>query len=225
MEQSWLSSSSVLAFAQIAAAFVTAWATVRLWKVTNVLAIETKRMAEASQAPHVTATIEPNRWSLHHFDLHVVNSGAAPAYQIKLEFTPPLPQDPDLRKTAPLPFQSISVLRPGQSVMGYVADFGSLEGQAFEVKISWTRTGSIEREEIKYEIDMKDREGHSQLGSSEPLTQIAEQMKKLREDWQDVASGKRPTASDVFTSEDRRKKKEERQRWIEEQRAKSVSGD
>ncbi len=68
------------------ATVLTAVATYFLFRVTRVLAVETKRMAEASAQPHVVATLVPNRWSLNYFDLNVDNTGNATAYDIAVHF-------------------------------------------------------------------------------------------------------------------------------------------
>ena len=61
--------------AQIAAAGVTAFATLVLCWVTAVLAKETKAMADRTSEPHVVVTLEPNRWAIHFFDMHIMNAG------------------------------------------------------------------------------------------------------------------------------------------------------
>lgn len=43
----WLKAPEVLSWAQVASALVTAAATVALWRVTAVLAVETRRLAKA----------------------------------------------------------------------------------------------------------------------------------------------------------------------------------
>lgn len=45
------------------AALLTAVATFFLWRVTRLLADETKRMVDASVQPHVVVTLEPNSWA------------------------------------------------------------------------------------------------------------------------------------------------------------------
>ena len=86
--QTWI--TTFIAVGGLLGSLVTAVATLFLWRVTKLLAVETKRMAEASAQPHVVATLDPNRWSMRHFDLKVDNTGNATAYDIKVDFTPPL---------------------------------------------------------------------------------------------------------------------------------------
>ncbi|RYF52105.1 MAG: hypothetical protein EOO38_01355 [Cytophagaceae bacterium] len=59
------------------ASITTAIAAGFFWYVTRTLAIETKRMAQATAQPHVVATLVPNRWAINHMDLHVDNPGNA----------------------------------------------------------------------------------------------------------------------------------------------------
>ena len=59
--------------------FVTMFATIVLVLLIGVLAWATMRFARASSQPQVTATIQPNLWSMVHCDLIVRSSGNAPA--------------------------------------------------------------------------------------------------------------------------------------------------
>lgn len=70
------------------AALLTAVATFFLWRVTRLLADETKRMVDASVQPHVVVTLEPNSWAAFYFDINIANTGNAPAYDIEIGFNP-----------------------------------------------------------------------------------------------------------------------------------------
>ncbi len=72
------------------AALLTAVATFFLWRVTRLLADETKKMVDGSVQPHVVVTLEPNSWAAFYFDINIANTGNAPAYDIEVEFNPPL---------------------------------------------------------------------------------------------------------------------------------------
>lgn len=183
---------------------VTAVATIFLWLVTRTLAKETKRLAKASAQPQVVATIEHNRWAMQYADLHVSNTGNATAYDVSISFEPPLPID-DLRDSIrPPPLQTLSVLKPGQALHSSLSKFAPLIDKTFIVTVSWRSSpSSPERESNVYPLDMSFVRGITRLGSADPLTQIAEQMKKMREDWQSVAQGNRRIKTDVFTSNDR----------------------
>ena len=102
-----------LAYSQVTLAVVTLLATGALVYFTAVLAKHTKRMADNTARPHVVVTLEPNRWSLMHFDLRVANTGNAAAFDIKATFSPPLPIE-KFRHDRRVPLQNITVLRPGQ---------------------------------------------------------------------------------------------------------------
>jgi formate hydrogenlyase subunit 3/multisubunit Na+/H+ antiporter MnhD subunit len=69
---------------------VTAAATIALGFFTWVLARETKRLSRATAQAHVVATLEPNPWSVKHYDLVVANTGNAAAHDVVVSFTPDL---------------------------------------------------------------------------------------------------------------------------------------
>lgn len=138
---SWI--TTALGVGGMLATVVTAVATLFLWRVTKLLAKETTRMVEASDQPHVVATLSPNRWSLRHFDLVVDNTGNATAYDIRIVFNPPLENGEARREDAKIPFQRVSVLKPGQELRSYLADIDVLEGKAFEVAVSWRHGSNV----------------------------------------------------------------------------------
>ncbi|MEF9793102.1 hypothetical protein [Escherichia coli] len=92
------------------AALLTAVATFFLWRVTRLLADETKRMVDASVQPHVVVTLEPNSWAAFYFDINIANTGNAPAYDIEIGFNPPL-VNAEHRKNIGIPFSKVSVLK------------------------------------------------------------------------------------------------------------------
>ncbi|WP_053059075.1 hypothetical protein [Croceicoccus naphthovorans] len=100
-------------FGTLFGTLATALATFALWRVTRVLAVETKRMADAAMQPQVVATIVPNPWSTIHLDITVENTGNATAFDIEVGFDPPL-SNGEAREGKSLPLQRISVLKPGQ---------------------------------------------------------------------------------------------------------------
>lgn len=190
----------------------TAGATVVLGWFTRVLAAETSRLVDAGSRPHIVATIEPSAWSMLHAELKVENTGTATAYAIELEFSPPLPLDDSKKHLSAPPLQSVSVLKPGQLAVSYLVPFTPLiesPNQSYDVKISWKRSPTSEAvEKNSYTLKMSDFIGVSRLGASDPLIQIAEQIKHLREDWRYVASGSKKVATNVYTSLDRQQERE-----------------
>ncbi|OLO05297.1 hypothetical protein [Salinicola socius] len=201
---------------------VTALATVFLWRVTTILARETTRMADASSQPHVVATLSPNRWSMIHFDLHVDNPGNAPAYDVTVTFDPPV-ENEDVREGYAPPLQNISVLKPGHGLSSYLTEYKSIKGVDFKVEISWKRKASDEaREYNSYTLSMSDQEGISKLGS-DPLAQIANDIKKINEALSPVLRGNRKLKADVYDTSDREADRAAMMEWREEMRKKSDS--
>jgi hypothetical protein len=138
-----------------------------------------------------------------HLELKVDNTGNGTAYDIQVHITPPVPQAA-ARDGRTMPLQNISVLKPGQGVASFLCEYGQVKGQAFQVSTSWRRDPSLPaRETNTYTLDMRHLEGISRLGGPDPLTEIADQVKKIREDWQYTARGSRRIQVDGFSSADR----------------------
>lgn len=208
-----LDSTNVSAFSSV----ITAFATIALFYVTWVLAKETKVLSRASSQAHVTATIEPNAWGVTYVDLLVSNSGNAVAYDIFIEFDPPLPHATGHRRDLSLPLQKISILRPGQILQSNLAAFSEVSKKEYSVKISWKEDPrSAKRESLSYQLSMLDYEGVSYLGARSPTVMIAEQIKKIRDDWKGITSGAGKLKIDTFSHQDRTNEAREREEWIKQ---------
>ena len=172
------------------APIVTAIATAVLAYFTVVLTYATKKMAQASNQPFVTATFEPNVWSTMHCDFVVANSGNSPAYDISIKVSPH-PRQHKARGELPLPFQYVTVLRPGKELRSFLSDATDVIGEEkrYRVEVSWKKSpGAHFVDTVSYDHYIP--KGISRLGAESPDIQIAEQIKKIREDWKSVANGK-----------------------------------
>lgn len=189
----------------LAATIATAISTFFLWRVTKVLAVETKRMADASAQPQIVASIVPNQWAINHTDFVVENTGNASAFDIDIVFDPPLPRDGENSSGRFVPFQSISLIKPGQVMSSHLTETENVMNIVYRVTIRWKRNPeSDEQECLSYTLNMADYEGMARLGAASPAIQIAEQVKKIREDWQRIATGQRKLKADIYTEADRR---------------------
>ncbi|HDK6632622.1 TPA: hypothetical protein M4127_004949 [Klebsiella pneumoniae] len=196
-------------FISAVAAVLTAVATFFLWRVTKLLARETTRMVEASSQPNIVVTLEPNAWSVYYFDINVANTGNAPAYNIEVNFDPPLTnaEHREARQHS-IPFRKISILKNGQVLSSNLCDYNQIKGKTYTVTISWSKkANSSEREVNQYEYDMTSFEGVTYLGARNPLTQIADQIKKIRDDWRPITQGSKKIKTDNYSSSDREKER------------------
>lgn len=221
MDPVWI--SSIAAGIAALGAIVTAIATAGLWRQTSVMAAETRRMVEAAARPQVVANLRPNQWAMMYADLVISNTGNATAFDIEIGFDPPIETEDMKESGYPAPLQSISVLDPGESLSAFVGEFAPIIDTVFRVTVSWTRhPEATEREELSYSLASKHLDQISRLGSVDALTQIAEQVKKLREDWVNVASGTRKLKADIFDQSDRAHDREalERRRALAAERSK-----
>lgn len=210
-----MDAATVSTIAAAIGAAVTAVATIALWRVTKVLANETTRMADATGQPQIVATLRPNPWTLMYAQIAITNSGNASAFDVTMEFDPQLVVDEDDQQAEkrPLPFQKVSVLRPGETLSSHVGKSFPLLEKTYWVTTSWLRgPQDTKRESLSYTLTMADVKGLEQLGGGDPLVQIAAEMKHIREDWRGVASANRRTRIDVYTSADRLHERRESER-------------
>jgi hypothetical protein len=177
----WLSNGeNALAAAQVAVALVTALATLALWRVTRVLAVETSALAKMTSRPFVVCALESSGASAVALNLALRNTGNATAFDIKLNMSPALPKpngaNPDDER---LTTHDISLLPPGQvlNIQGVMGP--EVHDKVFNVSVSWaSMPGASERETLAYEIEAKDgfRGGWNTKGPHH----IAEELEKLR---------------------------------------------
>jgi hypothetical protein len=186
----------------VVSALVTGAATVALVVATVILAIFTKRMADATSQAHVIAAIEPSLWAINLTELVVENAGSGPAYQLDIKISPPLADKEGVAIS--VPFQHLSVVRPGQRFRGYLRNFKIDSTSTYRISLTWKRhPRSKKTEEVSYDFALSTYQGYSRLNGGEPLVQLAEQLKKIREDWASVAKGSQRLRVDSYTSEDR----------------------
>ncbi|MEW9654536.1 hypothetical protein [Escherichia coli] len=158
---------------------------------------------DASAQPHIVVTLEPNPWAAFYFDINIANTGNAPAYNVEVVFDPPL-VNAEHREKSEIPFSKVSVLKNGQSLTSNLCKYEQIKDQIYNINISWaSKPKSNDRETNEYVYDMATFEGISYLGARSPLTQIAEQIKGIREDWKPIAQGAKKVKADVYTSSDR----------------------
>lgn len=181
-------------------------------------------MADASAQPQVVANIAFNQWAMNHCDLSVTNTGNATAFDILVEFDPPLEVDDEGLPDPETPLHRISLLKPGQSLSSYLNESIQLIDVSYKVTISWRlKPDSAERQSLSYSFNMNDYKGITTLGATNPSVQIAEQIKKLREDWRYVANGQRKIKADTYALVDRERNRKIMEERYQKQQAASVS--
>ncbi|UWA66459.1 hypothetical protein [Enterobacter cloacae] len=106
-------------------------------------------MVEASSQPHIVVTLEPNTWAAFYFDINVANTGNAPAYNIEIDFDPPL-NNAEHRENNhhSIPFRKISVLKNGQTLSSNLCEYNQIKNNTYNVTISWSKKQTQQKENI-----------------------------------------------------------------------------
>lgn len=168
-----------LAFAQLLAAFVTALATIALWRVTKVLAVETKTLAAMTSRPFVVCSLESSGASAIALNLTLRNTGNATAFDVKLELSPALTKPDGTANDDPQTAWEISLLPPGQALTTQGVMGPEVHDQTYSATVSWAALpGAVVRESLSYSFAAKDgfRGGWNTKGPH----QIAEELEKIR---------------------------------------------
>lgn len=159
----------------VIAALVTAVSTFFLWRVTRMLAVETKKMAESASQPHIVITLEPTDVSVNHFNMVISNTGNATAYNIISDITPSI-------NDKPIPFQNVSVLKPGDSIKSFFTSFFEIKNKEFKITTTWLKNPeSKDRISNSYIFDIGSYTNLSVLGDMNPLLTVSKEIKKISE--------------------------------------------
>ncbi|MVA71482.1 hypothetical protein GOZ81_10385 [Agrobacterium vitis] len=176
----WTSAANIMAVAQVVAAFVTAAATIALWHVTRILAVETKVLSSMTSRPFVIFTIESSLADATAMDAIVRNTGNAAAFDVIVNVSPSLPQpDGGRPEVGTETLIEVSLLPPGAVLPTRGVMSRDIRDQRFLVHVSWSSSpGSSRRESTSYSIEAKDgfRGGWRVKGQH----QMAEELEKIR---------------------------------------------
>ena len=175
-----LESTQLLGWMQIFAAFVTACATIALWYVTRVLAIETRFLAQQSNKPFLVYYLRSSESSSIAMNQVIVNTGTGTAFDIIARMTPPLPKFVSSQKDAPTE-RKVSLLPPSREITFAGAMGNKIADQEYDVEISWaTSPKSKERQSLTYKIEAAD--GFDGGFNAKGMHQLVTEIEKLRGD-------------------------------------------
>lgn len=176
----WSSPANLMAVAQVFAALVTAIATIALWYVTRILAVETKVLSSMTSRPFVIFTIESSLADSTAMDAIVSNTGNAPAFDIVVNVSPPLPGPTGQRTEEETETElNVSILAPGRAIPNRGVMSTDVYNQRFSIHVSWSSLpGSKQRESTSYSIEAKD--GFKGGWRVKGQHQIAEELEKIR---------------------------------------------
>ncbi|AJY46540.1 hypothetical protein [Martelella endophytica] len=172
--------NNALVIAQVIAAFVTAGATIALWNVTRVLAVETSNLAKMTAQPFVVCWLESSGADATALDLTFRNTGNAVAFDVELKLSPALPSPDGRKQESKEQTYKLSMLPPGHHLAHKPVLSRDVRETIFLAEISWAkRPRGTTRETLSYDFQAKDgfRGGWNTKGSH----QIAEELKKIRE--------------------------------------------
>jgi len=198
-------------------------ATVAYSILTRTLVSETRRMRQVQTEPKLEITVKPFDFAINIVRLQVRNIGLGPALNVK--FKPKVLSGGDGAQSLLQEFTQTNFFKIGLNYFGpsqeMHSNFTQL-GQNHESKMSSVLLFDLEFESVtgvKYEehivIDMSELRGMGNLGTPN-LYSIAKSLEKIKDDFAHVTSGFRKINTNIFTSEDRAKEKEEQQDFLEE---------
>jgi hypothetical protein len=177
----WFSNSrNILIFAQLIAAFITALATLALWRVTRVLAVETALLAKMTARPFVVCGLESSPVDATALNLVLRNTGNATAFDITAKISPQLPNaNGTLTEGKADTSIEVSYLPPTQAMPRQLVMSRDIVDKKYAVEISWALfPHSAERETLAYNFEGKD--GFHGGASEKGIHHVAQELEKIR---------------------------------------------
>ena len=221
--------------------WVTAFSTVTIAVLTIVLAKETwglriiqltqiEKIRKDSFKPNISLYLKPTPVSFNFIDVHISNTGSGTAQNINFTFK-------NASEDAEEVFEylvgeinklvifekGISSLSAGENRSSFLFNFIELHTKFGGKSLDCITEVDITYEDIegdKYSsrsfFNFTEYKGISDLGGSDPVYKISSHLEKIQKDLAHITSGYRRIKSDVYTSEDRRSEREERDKRIDE---------
>lgn len=219
-------SSWVSAFATVTIAVLTIVLAKETWALRLIQLAQIEEIRKDSIKPSVNLYLKSSPAAFNFIDVHVVNNGPGTAQNIRFNFKNGSADAQDvyeylldeLNKLVILQ-KGISSLSSGEHRTSYLFSFIDLH-QKFgekalefiaEVEIAFEDTEGSEYWSRSY-FNFTEYKGVSELGGGDPLYKISSQLEKIQKDIGHFASGFKRLRTDVYTSDDREKERERRER-------------
>ena len=189
--------------------------------LTYFLLSETRKLREVQTEPKIHITPDSPDFAIRFIRLNIKNIGLGPACD--LQFTPSVISGGDsakklLNELTKSNFFNIGLrhFSPGQNkYSAYTAPTEDELASVLSFKIDYkSATGKKYSDEIT--LDMRELKSDYQLGTPD-LYAIAQSLEKIQKDFGHIVSGSKRVKTDIYSSEDRRAEREEREKLFVEQ--------
>lgn len=201
--------------------------------LTASLARETRRMRQVQTEPKIEITIRPHEECIDILHVYVRNIGLGPAFNITFEVDAETKSEGAqslIRDFTESNFfkTGLKYLAPGQEITG---GFSDTRGELFEEKINSLLIfkvsyrgagGNFVDEEIL--LNLLEFKGRGRLGKL-PLYDIASNIKMIQADIRKLSTGFRHLLVDIYTSDDRERIREEREKARKQTSKTSINND
>lgn len=189
--------------------------------LTGKLVSETTKMRQVQTEPKIEITIKPFDFAINVVRLHVKNIGLGPA--INVTFNLKIISGEQIAQTLVDEFAKANLLKiglkyfgPGQERYSHYTELTQQYSEKIEsvliIETSYKSTTDVKYIEQSI-IDMPELKGAYQLGTSN-LYSMAKSLEKIQKDISHIVSGHKKISAQIYTSEDRKKEKEDLRAFI-----------
>lgn len=224
-------SSWVSALATVCIALLTIVLAKETWELRRVQLSQIEQIRKDSIKPSVSLYLKHSPVSFNFMDVHVINSGVGTAQNIKFKFMNKSKNAQDVYDYLQGQFGKLVILSNGISSLGagekrtsYVFSFIELRNKFGPKSLEYLAEVDIEFQDIEGKtytsvsyFNFSEYTGISKLGS-DPVHKISSTLEKIQKEIGHFASGFKKLRTDIYTSSDRQKEKEEMEKQIEQRK-------
>jgi hypothetical protein len=216
-------SAWVSALATVCIAVLTILLAKETWALRVIQLAQIEQIRKDAIRPGINLYLKQTAVAFNFIDLHVANSGPGVALNVTFSFTNGSPETQDVYDFLQEKFQELAILRNGISSLGagehrtsYLFSFVELHEKFKDRALEHVAEVDIKYQDVegnlyhsKAHLNFTEYKGISELGGGDPLYKISSTLEKMQKEIGNLTSGYRKLKTDVYTSRDRAKEREE----------------
>lgn len=226
-------SAWVSALATVCIAILTIFLAKETWFLRNIQLSQIEQIRKNSIKPNIDLYLKSSPAAFSFIDVHIINNGTGSAQNVIFTFENKNIKETEVFDHVVSLFKKLNILKNGISSLGvnekrlgFVLNFIELNKTHKDIIFEANIVVNIEYEDIegdKYKskttMNFSEFLGLTELGGGDPLHKISTSLDKIQKDVGHFASGYKKIKTDVYTKDDRDKEREERDKQMDEIRA------
>lgn len=216
-------SSWVAALATVSIAILTVFLAKETWALRQFQLQHTELIRKAGIKPTVDVHLQSSPAAFHFFDIHIVNNGPGTALNIRFSVENMNPNGIGVYHEVEAKMMDLAILKdgisslgPGQRRSSFLVSILELNKSLGEGTFDYHSKVLATFEDVEGTIytstahfNFNELKGVSEIGGGDPLHRISKSLDAIQTDLRSFGTGFRKLQTDIYTSEDRERAKEQ----------------